>query len=44
MLEMSENTVAVDTLADLERVRLIIEMQGKIGLSMIVHEELSFLT
>ena len=29
MLEMSENTVAVDTLADLERVRLIIEMQGE---------------
>ena len=29
MLEMSENTDAVDTLADLERVRLIIEMQGE---------------
>ena len=29
MLEMSSNTIAVDTLEDLERVRLIIQMQGE---------------
>lgn len=29
MIEMSQNTIAVDTMADLERVRLIIQMQGE---------------
>ena len=29
MLEMSQNTIAVDTMTDLERVRLIIQMQGE---------------